>query len=497
VTTSREAAPPGGIAQGLKRRALSLGAANAFEYAIQFLLPVVLVRCLDEHAFGQYRLLWLVAGTALAVVTQSMAASLFYYLPRSDPPAKRMYISQAMLFLLGAGLVGAWAVSGWNPWRPQSLQALQDYEGIVPAFLALWILASLLDLLPTIEERVAWQARATIGLATLRAVVLALTAYITGEFGPVLVMTLVFVVFKVAVLLGYVARFHGLGGPYVGRAAFADQVKRAAPFTAAGALYGLRAQADQWVAAAVLSLGMFAAFSVAAVLAPMVNIFRQSVIQAFLPSMSRLQAAGDLPGMVELNSRANATVGALVFPILAFAFVFAEEIVTLVYTQTYIAAASVMRVYILGLVALSIELVTVMVLLRQGPFAIRVNLIALPISVAVSIAMADRIGIAGAAVGSVSAVFVDVALTLRRIAHCTGLPVRRLQDWRGLARSLACAVVSAALAGAIVAQHLAAKPTLLRAAVGGLLCAATYLALALTFTDRARLFPAQQPGTHP
>lgn len=497
MTTSREAAPAQGVAEGLKRRAFSLGAANAFEYAIQFLLPVVLVRCLDEHAFGQYRLLWLVAGTALAVVTQSMAASLFYYLPRSEAPAKRMYISQAMLFLFGAGLLGAWAVSAWNPWRPESLQALQQYEGIVPAFIALWILASLLDLLPTVEERVAWQARATMGLATLRAVALSLTAYITGEFGPVLVMTLVFVAFKVAVLLGYVARFHGLGGPYVRRAAFADQVKRATPFTAAGALYGLRAQADQWVAAAMLSLSMFAAFSVAAVLAPMVNIFRQSVVQAFLPSMSRLQAAGDLPGMIGLNNRANATVGALVLPILAFAFVFAEEIVTLIYTHTYVAAAPVMRVYIIGLVALSVELVTVMVLLRQGPFAIRVNLVVLPISVAVSIWMADRIGIAGAAVGSVSAVYIDVFLTLRRIASCTGIPVRQLQDWGSLGRSLACAGISAALAGAIVAQHLAARPTLLRVAVGGLLCAATYLALALTFTDRAHLIPARQPGAHP
>ena len=39
----------------LGRRALSLGGANAFEYAVQFLLPVVLARCLDPEVFGEYR----------------------------------------------------------------------------------------------------------------------------------------------------------------------------------------------------------------------------------------------------------------------------------------------------------------------------------------------------------------------------------------------------------------------------------------------------------
>ena len=37
------------------------------------------------------------------------------------------------------------------------------------AFVLLWVIASLLDLLPTAEERVRWQAKATIGLAALMA----------------------------------------------------------------------------------------------------------------------------------------------------------------------------------------------------------------------------------------------------------------------------------------------------------------------------------------
>src|SRR6185436_6028773 len=104
-------APAPDAERGLGRRALSLGAANAFDYAVQFLLPVVLVRCLDADAFAHYRLLWLAVGTAMAVVTMAVPGSLYYYLPRSDEPEKRLYINQTLLFLAIAGTLAAWAVS--------------------------------------------------------------------------------------------------------------------------------------------------------------------------------------------------------------------------------------------------------------------------------------------------------------------------------------------------------------------------------------------------
>ena len=92
-----------------------------------------------------------------------------------------------------------------------------------------------------------------------------------------------------------------------------------------GALHGIRVQGDQWIAAAVFTVTQFASFSVATVLAPLVQIFRQSVNNVFLPSMSRLQSEGDHAGMLALNSRANCMVALLVYPMLAFAFVFAFE----------------------------------------------------------------------------------------------------------------------------------------------------------------------------
>ena len=476
-------------ARRLGQRAFHLGAANAFDYAMQFLLPVVLVRCLDTAAFGQYRLLWLAVGTVMAVATLAMPSCLYYFLPRSDAPAKRLYINQTLLFLAVAGLIAGWAVSPWNPWLPGKMHGFAEHTLVVPAFVLLWVIASLLDLLPTIEDRIAWQARATVGLATLRAVALSITAVLTRELGPVLLVLLAFAVFKLTLLIFYVAKHHGLRGPLLRWSAFSDQVKSSAPFGASGALYGWREQADQWVAAALFPMGMFGAFSIAALLAPLVHLFRQSVNSPFLPSMSRLQAAGDIAGMLDLNNRANVMVGALVYPLLAFVFVFADEIVTTIYTAAFVDAVPVMRVYIVGLAALVVELATVTLLLRQGGFMMRLNLVVLPLSVALSWYAAHRFGFAGAAVGSVSVVYIDRIVTLRRIALCTGIAFRRLQDWRTLGLLLLFAALAAVLAWGMVERYFAASAPLVRLIVGGLLLAAAYGSMAAWLAMRRGWLP--------
>lgn len=469
------------IVDGLGRRACSLGAANAIDYALQFLLPVVLVRCLDNAAFGQYRLLWLAVGTAMVVVTQAMPGSLYYFLPRSDAATKRLYINQTLLFLAAAGLIAGWAVSSWNPWLPEKMRELALHGTIVPAFVLMWVAASLLDLLPTVEDRVAWQAKATIGLSALRAGALSLTAILTGDLRPVLLVLVAFVVFKVALLLGYVARYHGLRGPLLRRREFAGQLRYAAPFGAAGALYGLRMQADQWVAAALFSVGMFASFSIAAVLGPLLHLFRVSVFYVFMPSMSRLQANGDIPGMLALNIRANVMIGALVYPLLAFAFVFAEDVVTIIYTAAYLDAAPVMRVYIVGLAALVVELASIMMLLQQGAFTMRVGLVVLILSVALSWFSAHPFGLAGAAVGSVAAIYIDLIATLRRIAQRTGIPIWRLQNWHALGLSMLFAALAALLAWGMAGRLFAMSGPLVRLAAGGVLLVAAYATMQALF----------------
>jgi O-antigen/teichoic acid export membrane protein len=293
----------------------------------------------------------------------------------------------------------------------------------------------------------------------------------------VLLALLVFVTLKVALLLGYVARYHGLGAPLLRGSTFSEQLRYAAPFGASGALYNLRVQADQWVVAALFSVATFASFSIAAVFAPMLQVFRQSVNNIFLPSMSRCQAQGDHAGMLELNSRANVMVATLACPLFALIFFFAEDVVAIVYTEVYLAAAPVMRIYVLGFAALVVELATITLLLRQGRFVMQLNLFALVLCVVVSAWAAMGFGATAAAWGSVIAIWIDRIVTLRRIAHVTGIPLRRLQDWRALGLQVLFSALAGACAWVVVDHWLVVTAPLPRVALGATLLACACAAL--------------------
>ncbi|HSJ97221.1 MAG TPA: oligosaccharide flippase family protein, partial [Myxococcota bacterium] len=228
----------------------------------------------------------------------------------------------------------------------------------------------------------------------------------------------------------------------------------------------------QWIVAAVFSVTQFASFSVATVLAPLVQIFRQSVNHVFLPSMSRLQSTGDFAGMLALNSRANCMVALLVYPLLAFAFVFAGDVIKLVYTATYLEAVPVLRLYIVGLVAFVVELVSTLFVLRQGAFAARANALVLLIALPLSLYGALNWGLAGAAVGSVAAIYAERLLSLSKIAQLTGTPIPRLQDWGTLAGLLLAAALAALAAGA--ALHWSEWTSFATLVAGGAIMAIAY-----------------------
>lgn len=459
----------------LKSRALSLGTVKVFDQAMNFLLPVVLVRCLDSATFGEYRLLWLAVGTVMAVATLNMGGSLYFFVPRSKPPEKKIYVHNTVLYFGAAGLLFALVVSPWNPLLPEPMRALASYGWLVPAFVGLWITATLLDYLPTIEERIGWQAWATLSTSALRALLVAAGAWLSGDDLRLVLWLLVAVVlYKLALLLLYVHRRHGLDRPWFRRHAFVGQLRYSAPFGVSAGLFALRGQIDQWVAAALFSLSSFAAFTIAALVGQVVHIFRHSVMEAFMPTMSRMEAAGDVRGMMEMNARGNALVGTLLYPLLAFAFAFAEDIVTIVYTAAYVQAGPVMRVYIVGMAAMVIEVGSMVLLLRQGPYALRVTAVALCISASVSWAGAHYLGLIGAAAGSVLAIYFDRVLLLTRVARHTGIGLARLQHWRTLGWALGSAALAAALAWMFVNRFLPEAAPLVRVAAGAALLAGVY-----------------------
>ena len=466
----------------LKRGAITLTAANLLDFGLQFLLPVALVRLLPPAAFADYRLAWLAIGSAMALAPFALPRSLFYFLPRSDAGRRAAIVRQTLLLLL-SGLCAGLLLGPWNALLPRSLRAMAGAAWFLPSFLAMWVAAGLAELLPTARGDVPGQARLIVALALLR-VALVAGAAIMGRAEIVFGALLAYAGVKLGVVLHHVGRHYGTPSPADYAGALRQQLGYALPFGLASALFLLRGQADQWVAATLFPATTFAAFSIGAVIMPLVALVRNSVSNAIAVRLSALEAGRDQAGMLRLNQRANLASAFVLVPALALVALLAEHIVSVVYTAKYAIAADVMRINCLALLGVAVEVSTLTVVLNQGRFLLGADAVLLPLGVGAGLLGASLWGVPGAALGNVVTLAAGNAFSFWRVARVTGVPLRRLQQWGTLLRILGAALGAAGLCTLLERAKLVCAPL-----PEALLLGAAFLALYLAMLGLAGLLP--------
>lgn len=427
-----------------------LAVAGMLEYGMQLLLPVILVRYLNPDSFAQYRMAWLMAATALAIAPLSMPQTLFHFLPHATQSERRVFVGNTLLYLASAGAVTALIVFLGQNLLPGSMQILRDHFYVIPIFLALWILGSIADVLPTAEGRARWQAGMVVFLGVARISVIAGAAVLTSDIALVMVALCVTALIKGLLIIVY-EWSRGLGvslnGPTLWR-----QLRYALPFAVANGLFLLRVQADQWVVAARFPAEIFAIVSIAAVVVALSNLVRLPVNNALLPRVGALLARNDMPAIESLLAKGFTGIALLLLPFLGAIITCANELVEIVYTRKYSSAAPVMQVYLIGQTAGIFAAGHLMVVAGRGRQAMLVNGLALMASLALSLIGVGLFGYIGAAIGSVGALFLCEYWSLRIVARAFGTTPAKLI---ALQTSLTVfAAVAVAVAGALLARYL-------------------------------------------
>ena len=415
----------------MRSSALTLAVAGGVDYGLQLIVPFFLVRFLDPTVFGQYRLLWLLAGTALAVAPAFMPQSLFYFLPRAAPQNKRLLIGNVLIYLAVAACLVATFSIGWNPILPAVAEQLffQTYS-VSTVFIALWVVASLLDVLPTAEGRAHWQSGAMIFLAICRTLLLAGAAFISGDILLLSCAVLAVAAVKLTLLAYFLYQRHER--PSWELAGIKKQLIYCLPFAIGNALFLLRIQADQWVVASKLAPSQYAVFSIAATVLPLAALIRQPLINAMMPDLNQLHALGDYKKVSQLISKTNGTMAFFLLPISGGLFAVAPELVNIVYTHRYADVAPIMRVYLVGLMMMAFAMGHVLPALERGRFAALNSAFCLLLSIVLSVVGLDLFGMPGAALGSVITLCVGEFLSTHIVSRMLGTEMRHLLAWQSL-----------------------------------------------------------------
>ena len=225
------------------------------------------------------------------------------------------------------------------------------------------------------------------------------------------------------------------------------QLRYALPFAAGGSLFAMRAQADGWIAASLMPTHVFAAFTIGAVVLPVASLIRQPINSAMLPHLNRAFAAGARAEVHALLIKGSGAATLLLAPLAGALFLLAPEIVALVYTERYLAAVPVMRLYLLLVALQSVAVGFAMPALDMGRLALRINLAGLALSASLSLAGVHWFGLAGAALGSVAAFLLCELANARAVGKVLGRPWRAMFPVR-----LAGLVLVACVSGILLAE---------------------------------------------
>ena len=419
---------------GLKWQAGLLAAAGMFEYAMQLILPMILVRQLQPDVFGDYRLLWLLAASSLALFPLFLPQSLFYFLPRQQPSQRGLIVGNAWWFCAATGCAAGGLVWLALPMMSPAMAHLRTYGAVVPVFLALWVLASLADTLPIADGRAAWQAASTVAVALLRTLLLGGVALTVDGFPAVALAMVVFALIKAATVPMYAwttAMPFAFG---FDASLMATQLRYAFPLALSNGLFLMRAQADQWVAASQVSAAGVALVSIGAVGLGFSTLVRQPLNNAVLPRLNQFMVQHDLAGAAALL-RKGYTANALVLPaVLGFFIVCAAELIEIVYTPRYLGAAVLMQIYLLGQLGCVLASGHLMGVIHRGAQAVKINAVALALSVFLSALGVIWFGLPGTVAGSVLALWLAEGAALVVVSRALGASVLGLVDLGIIAR---------------------------------------------------------------
>lgn len=435
-------APP----RGTMRAAAVLMVGRTAGFAIAFAIPLVLVRVLDQRAFGTYKYLFMVA-TTLNVLQLGMAESLYYFVPRrAQAPGPVLLHAVLTLAAIGAAIVGA-MTAGREPIAAMlGERAIARYLPLLSVFVGLSLVALPLEIV-MVSRKTYRGAAATYAASDLaRAALLIGPALATGRLSAVLWGAVIFAAARVAALTVYLARTVGAALSFEAEQ-WRAQVAYACPFAVAVIIETLQVNLHQYIVWAKFDPATFAIYAAGCLQIPLVDVLTTSVGNVMMVRM--VDDVGRPAAALALWHQAVDRLAFWLWPLTAALVITAHDVIVLLFTGRYAASVPIFMVSTFAIALAAFQVDSVLRVYAQTRFLIVMNLIRLAVVVAGISWAISTFSLIGAIGITVIGMAVAKAVALWRMTAIFGVSMREVLPWRGLGRTLALVAVTSGIVIAI------------------------------------------------
>jgi O-antigen/teichoic acid export membrane protein len=463
--------PRAGIG-GAFRAAAALMTGRSLGFAVTFAIPLVLVRVLDQHAFGTYKYLFMIAST-LNVLQLGMAESLYYFVPRrTADPGPVTTNAVVMMGAVGGALVALMTVArqpiaGWlgDP-------AIAGDLPLVAIFVALMLIAAPLEIVMVSRKAYRAAALTYAGSDAARSILMLVPGILLRTLGAVLWGAIAFAALRVVALAAYL---RGVAQRIaVDRSEWRAQMAYTGPFAVAVIIETIQLNLHQYVVWARFDPATFAIYAAGCLQIPLVDVLTTSVGNVMMVRMTDEVERPD--AALALWHQAVERLAFWLWPWTVALVLTAHDVIVLLFTPRYAASVPIFAVSTLAIALGAFQVDSVLRVYARTRFLIVMNLIRLAVvagGIAWAVATFQLIGAIGITIAGMATA---KAVALWKMSSIFGVPITRVLPWGRLARTAAIALVAAA-AMLWIRPVFAALPVLLHGASVAALYAAIYLVL--------------------
>lgn len=453
---------------------LQLAAGRALGFVSTFLIPVVLVRMLDQSEFGTYKQLFLVYATLFGIAPLGMAECLYYFIPLDRAHAGR-FAANSVLALIASGSVallclllgsGVLADSMANP-------AFRQHAFLLGLFVSLTMMSAVTEIVMITQNRHRLSAAVYTASDALRALCLVVPAAIWRDVHAVMAGAVAFSVVRAIGTIGYL-RYEF--GPELRPELplLRKQLAYALPFAAAVTLEIAQGSLHQFVVAHRFDTSTFAIYSVGCLQIPLVDFVATGAGSVLMVKMGERSAPSEHAARLELWHEAVRKLAMLLLPLVALLLVAGRELIIFLFTKRFAASVPVFLVFSLTIAFASLPTDSALRSYGETGVLFTMNVIRLVVVGPSVLPLLASFGLMGAALSMVLGTVAVKTYALFRLRALLGVGVRRLLPYRDLGTTCAIALASAALAWA--AKHTFTSSTFISMTVAGVVFVAAYVA---------------------
>jgi len=452
--------------QRLAKDAVLLTVSKVAAKSSILLLFVLLSYLLSTGEYGNFRQVWMINRSLMEIFAFGIPLSIFYFLPRLLTGQRSVFIIQSLLMLLLLAVLFATLVFVFSEniaifFNNADLARLLKIFSLYPLFaLPAMALESIL---------VALNKAKTFAIYTLadRFVFLVLTGTIvivTRSLEILLIVTVAYSVIELAVGLAIIRFSLEEKKSASSRFAFGRQLRFALPSGISNLVAVLNQEIDKLMIAYFYTVSRFAVYANGGFEVPFIGTIASSVTSVMMPEYARRHQAGDNVSIIQLWHGAVCKVGSILIPLAVFLFIFAQDVITLLFSNKYIESTLIFQIYLIALLPKVTWYGPILVSMGYNKVPLYGAILAVISNVILNFWLIKLMGFPGPAVATVLTTYILTSYYLYEIMRATGVDWSGVFPWKNLLKMLLSAVVIGILVSPLA--HVETIPSLVRLSTG-------------------------------